>query len=99
MAKKSIVERENKRNGLYKKYLKTKTELKKIIKEGTPEEAWAARLKLQKVPRNAHLTRKRNRCQLTGRPRGYVGKFGLSRSMLRILACAGEIPGIRKASW
>ncbi len=75
--------------------------LKKTINnpESTPEEVDAAQLKLQKMPRNASPVRVRNRCSQTGRPRGYLRKFGISRIALRELALEGQIPGVVKSSW
>lgn len=76
-------------------------ELKSIIDDQskTDEERYQARLKLQQLPRNANPTRQRNRCVVTGRPRGVFRKFGLTRHKLREMAMKGEIPGITKASW
>ena len=75
--------------------------LKKIINNpaSTPEEVDAAMLKLQKLPRDASPVRVRNRCSQTGRPRGYLRKFGMSRVTLRELALEGQIPGVTKSSW
>ena len=101
MAKKSLVNREAKRARLVKKYAAKHAALKSQAKDAklTPEERLAAQLALQQLPRNANPTRQRNRCQLTGRPRGVFRKFGLARIKLREAAMRGEIPGIVKASW
>jgi len=101
MAKLSIKQRELKREQLVAKYAKKYAELKAIINDAkkSDEERYAARLELQKLPRNAYPTRQRNRCELTGRPRGTFRKFGLGRNKLREFAMRGEIPGIQKASW
>ena len=101
MAKTSLIEREKKRNALVKKYAPRRAELNAIIgdQSRSEEERFQARLKLQQLPRNANPTRLRNRCELTGRPRGTFRKFGLARNKLREIAMRGEIPGMTKASW
>ena len=101
MAKLSIKQRELKREQLVAKFAKKYAELKAIINDGkkSEEERYAARLELQKLPRNANPTRLRNRCELTGRPRGTFRKFGLARNKIRELAFKGDIPGVVKASW
>ena len=101
MAKLSIMQREEKREKLVAKYAKKYAELKAIISDAkrSDEERYAARLELQKLPRNANPTRLRNRCELTGRPRGTFRTFGLGRSKIRELAFKGDIPGVIKASW
>lgn len=101
MAKLSIMQREEKREKLVAKYAKKYAELKAVINDAkrSDEERYAARLELQKLPRNANPTRLRNRCELTGRPRGTFRTFGLGRSKIRELAFKGDIPGVIKASW
>jgi small subunit ribosomal protein S14 len=101
MAKLALINREQKRAALVKKYAGQRAELKAIIDDQTKseEERYEARLKLQALPRNANPTRQRNRCALTGRPRGTFRKFGLARTKIREIAMRGEIPGITKASW
>jgi len=101
MAKLSLINRDEKRRVLVKKYAKKREALLAIINNTkvSDEDRYAARLKLQQLPRNANPTRLRNRCALTGRPRGYFRKFGLGRNKLREYAMRGEIPGIVKASW
>jgi small subunit ribosomal protein S14 len=101
MAKLSMIEREKKRARIANKHAAKRAELKATIgnRNSTPEERQEAKLKLQKQPRNASLTRQRNRCRLTGRPRGYYRKFGLGRNKLREAAMRGDIPGLVKASW
>jgi small subunit ribosomal protein S14 len=101
MAKTSVVERNKKRARTVKKYAAKRAQLKLIIKSVTAndEDRWNAQQKLQSLPRDANPVRRRNRCSLTGRPRGVYRKFGLSRSMLRIHAMRGDIPGLLKSSW
>jgi small subunit ribosomal protein S14 len=101
MARKSIINRELKRARLAAKYKSKRAAFKKIVNsvEATPEDVEAAVEGLQKIPRNASPVRKRNRCRITGRPRGFYSKFGLSRNMLREAALRGDIPGLVKASW
>jgi small subunit ribosomal protein S14 len=101
VAKLSLIQREIKREQMVAKFAKKYAELKAIINDAKkPEdERYAARLELQKLPRNAYPTRQRNRCELTGRPRGTFRKFGLARSKIRELAFKGDIPGVVKASW
>ena len=101
MAKLSLIQRELKREKLVAKFAKKYAELKAITNDAkkSDEERYAARLELQKLPRNANPTRQRNRCELTGRPRGTFRKFGLGRNKIRDLAFKGDIPGLVKASW
>jgi small subunit ribosomal protein S14 len=101
MAKLSLINRDQKRRALVKKYAKKREALVAIIEnlKFSEEDRYAARLKLQQLPRNANPTRLRNRCAITGRPRGYFRKFGLARNKLREYAMRGEVPGIVKASW
>ncbi len=101
MAKLALINRQQKREKLVKKYEKRREALVAIIENSktSDEDRFAARLKLQALPRNANPTRLRNRCALTGRPRGVFRKFGLGRNKLREYAMRGEVPGIVKASW
>ena len=101
MAKKALIERELKREKLAAKYAAKYAELKAIAGDAnrTDDERDAAGLGLQKLPRNANLTRHRNRCEITGRPRGTFRQFGLGRAKIRELAFAGDIPSVTKASW
>lgn len=101
MAKLSLKNREAKRAKLVAKYAARRAELVAIIKKSkiSDEDRMAARQKLQQLPRNANPTRQRNRCALTGRPRGVFRKFGLCRNKLREVAMRGEVPGMVKASW
>jgi small subunit ribosomal protein S14 len=101
MAKLALINREQKRAALVKKYAGKRAELKAIIDDQSKseEERYDARLKLQALPRNSAPNRQRNRCALTGRPRGTFRKFGLGRTKLREIAMRGEIPGMTKASW
>ncbi len=101
MSKLALINRNEKRKKLVAKYAKRREALVSIIDNSkmSDEDRFAARLKLQALPRNANKTRLRNRCALTGRPRGVFRKFGLGRNKLREYAMRGEIPGIVKASW
>jgi small subunit ribosomal protein S14 len=101
MAKLSIIKREEKREKLVAKYAKKYAELKTTSNDAklSDEVRFAARLELQKLPRNANPTRLRNRCTLTGRGRGVFRMFGLGRNKIRELAFKGDIPGMVKASW
>jgi len=101
MAKLALINREEKRRKMVAQYAKKRAALEAVINNAglTDEERYEARLKLQALPRNASPSRLRNRCQLTGRPRGVFRKFGLCRNKIRELAMNGEIPGVVKASW
>ena len=101
MAKKSMVERELKREKLVQKYAAKRAALNEVIKDQSRpmEERFKASLKLAELPRNSSATRLHNRCQLTGRPHAYYRKLKLSRIMLRELGSFGQIPGMVKTSW
>ena len=101
MAKLSLINREEKRARTVKKFAVKRAELKAVIgnSKSSDEDRMAAYQALQALPRNASPVRQRNRCSLTGRPRGVFSKFGLGRTKLREYAMKGEIPGIVKASW
>ena len=101
MSKLALINRNEKRKNLVKKFAKKRAALQSIVDDAKASEEvrFAARLKIQALPRNANPTRVRNRCALTGRPRGVYSKFGLGRNKLREYAMRGEIPGIVKASW
>ena len=95
MAKESMKAKERKRAKLTDRYAAKRAELRKLSSEGD----WDAMLALQKLPKNSMAVRMHNRCQLTGRPRGYMRQFGISRVTFREMANSGMIPGITKASW
>jgi small subunit ribosomal protein S14 len=101
MAKLAVINRNEKRKKLVAKFAKKRDALQAIIDDpkATDETRYEARLKIQALPRNSNKTRIRNRCALTGRPRGVYRKFGLGRNKLREFAMRGEVPGIVKASW
>jgi small subunit ribosomal protein S14 len=101
MAKSSMKAREAKRTKLAAQYAEKRSALKQIISspESSDEERWDAVLKLQTLPRDSSRSRQRNRCNVTGRPHGYLRKFGLSRIKLREHMMRGEVPGLKKASW
>lgn len=101
MAKVSMVQREQKRTRLVKKYAKKRAELKAIIHsvDASFEDKMEAQKKLQTLPRDSSKARQRNRCRVTGRPHGYFRKFGLCRNKLREAAMRGDVPGLVKASW
>lgn len=101
MAKLALKNRETKRAKTVAKYAARRAELIAIINDAklSDDDRMAARLKLQQLPRNASPSRQRNRCALTGRPRGVFRKFGLCRNKLREIAMRGEVPGMTKASW
>ena len=101
MAKLASINRDLKRAALVRKYAKKRAEPQSIVADQSvsEEDRYQARLKLQALPRNSNPTRLRNRCEVTGRPRGVYSKFGLGRNKLRESAMRGEVPGIVKASW
>ncbi|MDE5805372.1 MAG: 30S ribosomal protein S14 [Paramuribaculum sp.] len=103
MAKESMKAREVKRAKLVAKYAAKRAELKKIVNSGVNEEnraeAFEAAQALQKLPKNSNPIRVHNRCTITGRPKGYMRQFGLSRIQFREMASAGLIPGVKQASW
>jgi small subunit ribosomal protein S14 len=101
MAKVSMINREKRRTKLVSKYAAKRAELKAIVAnpEVGFEEKQEAMFALQKLPRDSSPVRQRNRCQITGRPRGFYRKFGLSRNKLREATMRGDAPGLRKASW
>ncbi|MFA5632797.1 MAG: 30S ribosomal protein S14 [Porticoccaceae bacterium] len=101
MAKRSMIERELKREKLAAKYAAKRAELKAVIVDvnASEEERWAAQVKLQQLPRDSSKVRKQRRCRVTGRPHGVYRKFGLGRNKLREAAMRGDIPGLVKASW
>lgn len=101
MARLSIIERNDRRRELVKKFAVRRAELREMVKniKLSPEERQAAAVKLQKLPRDSANTRIRNRCKLTGRPRGYYRKFGMARNELRKVILRGDAPGVVKASW
>ena len=101
MAKLALINRTEKRKKLVAKYAKRRAALQSVVEssKASDEDRYAARLKLQQLPRNANPTRVRNRCSLTGRPRGVFSKFGLGRNKLREYVLRGEVPGVVKASW
>jgi small subunit ribosomal protein S14 len=101
MAKKSMIERQRKRTRIVAQYAAKRAELRKILQDPAASDAArdAARVKLQKLPRDASPVRLRNRCSVSGRPQGFYRKFGLGRNKLREATMRGEIPGLSKASW
>jgi small subunit ribosomal protein S14 len=101
MSKLVLKLRDQNRRKMVKKFAAKRAELVALINDQklSPEDRYEARLKLQKLPRDSSPVRLRNRCALTGRPRGVYSKFGLGRSKLRDIAMRGEIPGVIKASW
>lgn len=101
MPKTSAIERNKKRQRLTDKFSAKRAELKATLANPatTDDEFYAAQKKLQKLPRNSAKERVRNRCSLSGRPRGFIRKFGVSRITLRELALSGKIPGVTKSSW
>ena len=101
MAKTSMIQRENKRARLIKKYTAKRAELRAIVnsQDASFDEKMEAQKKLQMLPRDSAAARRRNRCRVTGRPHGVYRKFGLCRNKLREAAMRGDIPGLVKASW
>jgi len=101
MAKVGSVENNKRRQRLIKQYAEKRAKLKQMARDPDvpPEEQFAARLKLAELPRNSSRTRYRNRCEVSGRSRGFYRKFRLSRIALRELGAAGQIPGLVKSSW
>ncbi len=101
MAKKSMIARDVKRKKLASKYAKKRTELKNVILDESADydSRWQAMIDLQKLPRDSCESRQRNRCAISGRPRGYFRRFGMSRNKLRELILRGEAPGVVKSSW
>ncbi len=101
MAKVSSVEKNNRRRRMTAKFANRRAALKAVVmnREASPEERFNATLKLAQLPRNSAKNRIRNRCEISGRPRGYYRKFKMSRIALRDLASEGMIPGVVKASW
>ena len=101
MAKLALINREEKRRKMVEKFAAKRAALQAIVDDvsRSEEERFEARVKLQALPRNSSPVRLRNRCQLTGRPRGVFRKFGLGRSKLRDFVMRGEVPGVTKASW
>ena len=95
MAKESMKARNKKRKQLIDKYAQKRAELKARVKQGDKQ----AMIELQKLPRNSSPVRYRNRCNISGRPRGYIRQFGINRIEFRLMAEAGLIPGVKKASW
>lgn len=101
MAKKSAIEKNEKRRRLVAKYAGRRAALRAAAKDASlpPEERFKARLKLNELPKNGAATRVRNRCSVSGRPRGFYRKFGISRIALRELGSKGHLPGVVKSSW
>ena len=101
MAKKSVIARDAKRQKLHARHAEKRADLKCQLKAAwdNPDRRWELQVQLQKLPRNSSPTRLRNRCGVTGRPRAYMRKFGVSRIVFRELANEGYLPGVRKSSW
>ena len=99
MAKESMKAREVRRAKLIARYAEKRAALKEIVRKGEPADAFEAAQKLLAIPKNANPIRLHNRCKLTGRPRGYMRQFGISRIQFREMASNGLIPGVKKASW
>jgi len=101
MSRKSLIERNEKRKRMSRSLGTKRRKLLEVARDrsASPEEIFAANLKLAKLPRNSSATRVRNRCAVSGRPRGYCRKFGTNRIEVRTLASEGKLPGVRKSSW
>lgn len=101
MAKKGMIERNRKRERMVAQYAAKRAELKRILSDPntSDDEFYVAQRKLTKLPRNSSAVRLRNRCSITGRPRAYMRKYGVSRITFRELASGGKIPGVTKSSW
>ena len=101
MAKKAMIQKNLRRQRTVEKFAGKRAELKKILAspDTTDEDFYAAQHKLAKLPRDSSATRIRNRCSVTGRPRAFIRKYGVSRLTFRELACQGKIPGVTKSSW
>lgn len=100
MAKKALIEKQERREKMVAKYAKKHDEIKaKMSVNATPDERMDAMKKLAKLPRNSNPTRLHNRCSITGRSRGYSRMFGLCRQQVRTMASEGKLPGVRKSSW
>ncbi|MEU7888778.1 30S ribosomal protein S14 [Microbispora bryophytorum] len=99
MAKKSKIAANERRRAVVARYAQRRAELKEVVRTGAPEERASAVRELARQPRDASATRVRNRDAVDGRPRGYLGTFGLSRIRFRQMAHRGELPGVTKASW
>ena len=101
MAKKAMIERNKKRERMVAQYAAKRAELKKILADPntSDEEFYVAQRKLTKLPKNSSAVRLRNRCSVTGRPRAYLRKYGVSRITFRELASQGKVPGVTKSSW
>jgi small subunit ribosomal protein S14 len=101
MAKTSMIQRELKRTKLVARYAEKRAELRAIISDPQSDDkaVFEAQLQIQKLPRDSSPVRQRNRCRITGRPRGYYRKFGLGRNKLREAMMRGDVPGLKKASW
>lgn len=101
MAKKSVIARDAKRQKLHDRYAEKRAELKRQLRASwdDPDRRWELQVQLQKLPRNSSPTRLKNRCAVSGRPRAYMRRFGVSRIVFRELANEGMLPGVRKSSW
>lgn len=101
MAKKAMIQRDKKRAKMVEQYAAKRAELKSILAnpETSDEEFYTAQRKLTKLPKNSSAVRMRNRCRITGRPRAFIRKYGVSRITFRELASEGKIPGVTKSSW